>query len=779
MYARSRILAILAVVLPAVAFSQPGGPVIFHGTEVAPLGLATLVVEPVSKKLFVGNLSFSGADGFELLTGRAQGVKVKFPWLPAPDGRELFFEVQTDLPGIDPCIRLVTGPSSGVDIFVDFSSTGADGHLIEICNDGTPVAQTFVPLGDHLSCAGEPSAIDVDMHAVPAIGVSPLVTAFEPAPMIMLTTAAPTTFSGPAGQIATGNELRAYPSNPTSQPELQKVVVLCSVPPPSAPYTMEFEDAAQLIEGRLHRGTMFGIISKDLDAEIKFNLTVPAGLQGGVEMEAKGSETSQGITQNLKFASAGDTDVFYAVGQLTDGSSGTADFSGTCDGLSWTLIPDFSEFGSPGANVQLFDGVGLPLGPPSPLVGGIVVGANAFPIQTGVDIRDQFSIAYDYADPVPVTISTGTFVANRIMVFGQGDVPALLTQTGRLFSSASDFTIPFTGAPNTVRTGDDGFYLMSGFGGGFAKNWVPLSYVEAVDDGNTPGGEFTFEPVVQEDQFGIEWVPGPSPSSQPGETDWDFVSRLSGEASPLARMGIEMVPDGVGVALYASSRQTPKTDFGSVIKTGHTTTAEFVHSDETVPFAILPAWPAAIGYQVLHNTDETWSMWINLGQVMDIVIPGDPPTRGTTAATQVVSADFIHVIFLDTPIASPVAESKLVMRGYEKAHRLFRGNKTRATSVGPAPKRTGLSMRAPYPNPFNPTTTLAFNIATAGDVSIRVYNVRGEHVATLHSGWMGAGAHSVNWDGVNHRGERAASGVYLVELRAPDGTRHAKMNLLK
>jgi hypothetical protein len=206
--------------------------------------------------------------------------------------------------------------------------------------------------------------------------------------------------------------------------------------------------------------------------------------------------------------------------------------------------------------------------------------------------------------------------------------------------------------------------------------------------------------------------------------------------------------------------------------------AEFTHSDESVPFAILPSWPAAIGYQVLHNTNETWSMWINLGQIMPIVIPGDP-ARGSASATQVVTGDFIEVIYLDTPITGIVQESKLVLRSYNKSHRLLRGHKTTAVSVGPTPTRASLTMSAPYPNPFNPSTTLSFDIPTAGDVSIRIYSVRGEYVATLHSGWMGAGPHAVNWDGVNHRGEHAASGVYLVELRASDGTRHAKMNLLK
>ncbi|HXV14158.1 MAG TPA: FlgD immunoglobulin-like domain containing protein [Candidatus Krumholzibacteria bacterium] len=776
MSARSRLLALLVVVLPAVVSSQPGGPLAFHGTPVAPLGGATLVISPVTGRLVVGNIGPGGLDGVELNTGPAQGVKIELPSSPAaPTGAEKVARIQSDDPIITPSIQWVHGPV-GVDIFVDFSSTGADGHIIEICNDGMPVAQTFIPMGDVVSCNQVPIALDVDMHAIPAIGVSPLVTGFEPAPMLMLTMPGPALFSRAAGPIATGNELRAYPSNPLAAANhMENLAILFDVPAVQAPDTVEIEDAAQLIEGRLHRGTMFGLIEKDFEGNVTFS--VPAGLTGGIEMEAKASDTAQSITQNLKFGNAGDTDVFYAMGQLTDGIRGTNDFvSGSCDGSSWALAPDFSSSGSPSVSVQLFDAAGLPLGPPSPVVGEIVVGTNVYPTRTEASRKNGYVIAYDYMDAVPVTISAGTFLANRIEMFGQGDVPALMTQTGRLFSSSSDFTIEIAGESNGVLAPGGEFYLDSGFAGGFARNYDPIGCVEAVDVNPADGDPFVFEPVVQEDQFGVAWVPGPSPSTQPGQSDWDFVSRLAGETGAIARMGIKMVPEGGGVKLYSLTRQTPKTDFGDRLKAGTQTVAEFVHSDETVPFAILPAWPAAIGYQVLHYPDKTWSMWINLGQMMDVAIP-DPPAG--MSATQVVSADFIEVVFLDTPIASPVAESKLVVRGYTKSHRLFYGTKSKAVSVGRAPSRDGLSLRAPYPNPFNPSTTLSFDIPTAGDVSIRVYTVRGEYVATLHSGWMGPGPHAVSWDGVNHRGQRAASGVYLAELRAPGGTRHVKLNLLK
>ena len=88
-------------------------------------------------------------------------------------------------------------------------------------------------------------------------------------------------------------------------------------------------------------------------------------------------------------------------------------------------------------------------------------------------------------------------------------------------------------------------------------------------------------------------------------------------------------------------------------------------------------------------------------------------------------------------------------------------------------------MHLPYPNPFNPRTTLSFELRQAGEVSLRIYTVEGRYVTTVHAGPLSAGPHGFTWDGRNRDGGTVASGVYLVELRAPDGVRHAKVNLLK
>jgi hypothetical protein len=66
-----------------------------------------------------------------------------------------------------------------------------------------------------------------------------------------------------------------------------------------------------------------------------------------------------------------------------------------------------------------------------------------------------------------------------------------------------------------------------------------------------------------------------------------------------------------------------------------------------------------------------------------------------------------------------------------------------------------------YPNPFNPSTTIEFALPEESQVSIKLYNVLGEEVATLVEEVEPAGFHKVQW-----KPERLASGVYLFRLEA-------------
>ena len=78
------------------------------------------------------------------------------------------------------------------------------------------------------------------------------------------------------------------------------------------------------------------------------------------------------------------------------------------------------------------------------------------------------------------------------------------------------------------------------------------------------------------------------------------------------------------------------------------------------------------------------------------------------------------------------------------------------------------------PNPFNPATEISFSLPRAVPVSLRVYDVRGQLVATLASGVKEAGRHTVRWDAREH-----PSGIYFYRLETPDFAETRKMIMLK
>jgi len=84
-----------------------------------------------------------------------------------------------------------------------------------------------------------------------------------------------------------------------------------------------------------------------------------------------------------------------------------------------------------------------------------------------------------------------------------------------------------------------------------------------------------------------------------------------------------------------------------------------------------------------------------------------------------------------------------------------------------------------YPNPFNLSTVINFSMPTASHVKLDVYDILGEKVVTLVDGFLPAGQHVINWDGLGGSGKAIASGVYFYRLNTDEFTTTKKMLLLK
>jgi hypothetical protein len=85
-----------------------------------------------------------------------------------------------------------------------------------------------------------------------------------------------------------------------------------------------------------------------------------------------------------------------------------------------------------------------------------------------------------------------------------------------------------------------------------------------------------------------------------------------------------------------------------------------------------------------------------------------------------------------------------------------------------------------YPNPFNPSTTIKYTLASTGAVTIEVYNVRGAHIETLiDDETRAAGAYNIEWSGRDNNGAAVATGVYFARITNGDAMRTRKMILVK
>lgn len=85
-----------------------------------------------------------------------------------------------------------------------------------------------------------------------------------------------------------------------------------------------------------------------------------------------------------------------------------------------------------------------------------------------------------------------------------------------------------------------------------------------------------------------------------------------------------------------------------------------------------------------------------------------------------------------------------------------------------------------YPNPFNPATTIAYNLPDAAKVTVIVYDAIGQQIRTLiNDAQTAAGRYTVQWDARDDAGRQVASGVYFAHITAGKDVRQQKMLLLK
>ncbi|MCB9291577.1 MAG: thrombospondin type 3 repeat-containing protein [Lewinellaceae bacterium] len=103
---------------------------------------------------------------------------------------------------------------------------------------------------------------------------------------------------------------------------------------------------------------------------------------------------------------------------------------------------------------------------------------------------------------------------------------------------------------------------------------------------------------------------------------------------------------------------------------------------------------------------------------------------------------------------------------------------TRPANPGQVTPTDALRLQA-NPNPFREEVYIRLYLPEAGPTTLEVFNLNGQQVAALHSGYLDAGYQDFRWKGADNGSRQLSSGIYLVRLQTKEGTRTTKVSLMR
>ena len=118
--------------------------------------------------------------------------------------------------------------------------------------------------------------------------------------------------------------------------------------------------------------------------------------------------------------------------------------------------------------------------------------------------------------------------------------------------------------------------------------------------------------------------------------------------------------------------------------------------------------------------------------------------------------------------------SEIVIEPTGESKKVAAGNQTFVEFIP-----EGFVVHQPYPNPFNPSTTIQYEIPKDAHVEFVVYDVLGRKIAVLENNRKSAGIHNIIWNGKSDDDRNVGSGVYLYRIKAGEFLEHGKMVLVR
>jgi hypothetical protein len=197
-------------------------------------------------------------------------------------------------------------------------------------------------------------------------------------------------------------------------------------------------------------------------------------------------------------------------------------------------------------------------------------------------------------------------------------------------------------------------------------------------------------------------------------------------------------------------------------------------ANETVDVPITTAVFATFSEPIDPYTldDESFTLAPAGGDPVSALVSYDPDTDTVTLVPDsLLAEDTLYEARLTTAIRDVAGNALAADQTWSFT--------TEAITVDAPDRPAATALLPSYPNPFNPATTVRFDLARAQRVEVRIYGIDGRRVRTLVSGELPAGRHERSWNGRDEAGHTVATGMYLLRLATDDDAHTHKLTMLK
>ncbi len=744
-------------------------------------GGATLSTLP-GGGLTVSNIGSSGLDGVVIDVGRIRGSIGPVRWMAPESIRDRRYSVTIGGEsesgfGHDLGASSIGSPSGGDDMDFNALATGVTQFSLTISDGGNPiyVAQQSAGANPLYHSSGPPTGCGAYLGGIDELQDATLDLDFTYATSTLFDIPGlPTGVVGDQVTLRVNFESDAMVALNTMEilvTEPQGVGELTILDLPS--------DIFGHVSGRLGQAEVVGIGSSGLDGvdQLRGSNLGSSGLDG-VSVEIDPGDTSlRFVLGSMPPMVTGNKLFVGGLSWDTDDGSGTRLPQVDCiyDGTTFDVSTDLSVSGPPtSVELLLDDAVVATLAP----AGTVQLDTNVQPpYQMGVQLLGtDTAVEMTWTTPVQYQDAVGTINCDQLRM-------TYSPEQGKPFYALNEVSLRGADLPGNE-------LLVDGFSNIVAPTpndaWLAATSQGIANSYIDKNGTLIVDNIGSSGLDGVSFSLPPNPDVQ---MEWASRSRkgrhFRGHVTVLKAFGT--APGGGGeIGSMRFAGGDAQTDISADLSPVAPGDLLYNFYDAGVLVGSLTAENASnaftsdalpVAFEVsLSNADGKPRLFFGFPPDTNVDIPGSSKARPLTKADLV---EVLSVGAIVTPFTDVTDLQFRSQQGNRELKVLYAGATVATAAPNPTPTAATFQLHPGFPNPFNPTARIAFEIFRSQHVSLSVYDIQGRFVRELFSGTRPAGRFESTWSGMDFAGQSVASGVYVFRLTGDGVSQSRKMTLVK